>query len=253
MSVPKIQKQIGKLKKTFNQHEVISKTPIILSDSKGLRLEQHVDIGFQRDIIWWCKPGATCEDRVNFLKNHLEKELQRHPKIVLYVWIGNCNLTTKDRADRFIHLTSTTNNSAVKTVTDNLRNIYNYTSQFDNVDVVFLEIPPYSILYWNSEHQRQPFSSYEVEQFKKFDRKLEDQIEEVNRFIRDTNRITKKRSPRFSLDLVNCKRGRDKKGVLVSRYSYNFCALYQDGIHPCPVLAKYWFLQLCKLIATDCK
>ena len=149
----------------------ITKTPIILLDSKGLRLKNVLsDIaGFGNNIIWWCASGAKSEEQYQFLVRNLSTELFRHPNIVLYVWIGTCDLSTKEGS--VLSLRTRQGNETVRKITDCYRGI----KTFQSVEIVYLELPQASIWRWNQKHSRRPLS----------------QAEKRSRFILITNLIVK--------------------------------------------------------------
>ena len=225
-----------------------SKTPVLLSDSKGRYLQDEIGRfgGIENDILFWCKSGATCRDQYDYLVRKLETKLQSHPAIVLYIWVGNCDLTEK--TGPVISL-KTLDSSTVRQITDCYRDIYNFVSRFPTVELVFLEIPPYSIFHYNKRNQPTPLTRTQIRQFKRDDFTLNRQIDQVNSFIRDTNRMLHKSSPRFSIDLQNCRKDLYLEDA---RYTFRFYALYLDGIHPCPTLAIYWLVRLCQRMVTDC-
>ena len=176
-----------------------SKTPVLLSDSKGRYLQDEIGRfgGIENDILFWCKSGATCRDQYDYLVRKLETKLQSHPAIVLYIWVGNCDLTEK--TGPVISL-KTLDASTVRQITDCYRDIYNFVSRFPTVELVFLEIPPYSIFHYNKRNQPTPLTRTQIRQFKRDDFTLNRQIDQVNSFIRDTNRMLHKSSSRFSID-----------------------------------------------------
>lgn len=239
-------RQIDRLEH-FSRYNINS-IPIVLTDSKGRYLEDEVYAGIEQDIIWWAN-SAECKDQYDFLVQNLEGTLRQYPNkdIVLYIWLGTCDLTVKE--GRFIYLRSKHSDS-VRTVTNCFRDIYNFVRQFSRVRCVFLEIPPYSIYNWNWHHRRGEYlTPAALRGFRRDDKTLNRQVEEVNKFVRDTNRILHKNSPKFSLDLAGTRAGREEREI---RFYYRFQALYIDGVHPCPVLSRLWLLQLVKLMSIDC-
>ena len=247
MSLTKLNKYLSKVDPS-SLNVPHSKTPVLLSDSKGRYLQDEIGrfYGIENDILFWCKSGATCREQYDYLVRKLETTLQSYPAIVLYVWVGNCDLTEK--TGPVIEL-KTRDSSSVKAITDCYRDIYNFVSKLPTVDLVFLEIPPYSIYHYNDKNQPTPLTRTQIRQFKRDDFTLNTQIEQVNSFIRDTNRLLHKSSPRFSIDLQNCRKDRHSEN---GRYSFRFYALYLDGIHPCPTLANYWLVRLCQRMVGDC-
>lgn len=217
----------------------LRETPIVLSDSKARYLRDEVIRGVERDIVWWFEGGATVEKQFKFLQENLEIELHRHPRIVLYLWLGTCNLTVKDGG--LIQLKSTDNSSANELITK-FREIYAFVRGFPTVELVLLELPPYSIF------ENNKYKGCEDPKYKEDDKKLNEQIGVVNTFVRETNLIYRKESPKFSLDIENTRKARNNH----ARYSFRFTTFYNDGIHPIPALARLWLLRICRRMVTDC-
>jgi hypothetical protein len=67
------------------------------------------------------------ECRLDYLQENLSQNLIRLNEIMLFVWIGFCNLTTK--SDGFIELASTNSNSAFELV-NILKQIYHFVRTF---------------------------------------------------------------------------------------------------------------------------
>lgn len=218
------------------------RVPVLLSDSKGFNLKQQVRVNPESFLHFWCKSGATAGNRLQFLKDNLQHELQNLNLITLYVWVGTCNFTRKE--GDFIYLVSK-DNSTVDNLISELKEIYHFTRQFENqVKLVFLHIPLFSIYEHNVYHNFQD----KVEQFKDEDILLHAQISAVNFYIKDTNRIIHAYSPNFSEDLQRVKK-RYKNAP--PRYSYDF-GHYKDGLHPDKTLAKLWLIRITRLIHNDC-
>ncbi|CAC5411035.1 unnamed protein product [Mytilus coruscus] len=233
MSFSKLAKEIDKLRTV--SRVALSKTPIILSDSKANYLSNEIQRGFELDIVWWSEAGASTRDQYNWLKDHLERDLRQFGSVVLYVWLGTCDLTVKDTDSPFIRLKSN-DSSAARELINLFRDLYSFVRGFNSVNLVFLEIPPYSVYHWNKSHQRRHhiLTQSDLAGFKRDDFTLCGQIETVNQFIRETNRILQKHSPRFALDLQNSRRDRyidyshhPYRTVSTSRYTYRFGALYR--------------------------
>ena len=92
---------------------------------------------------------------------------------------------TKREGD-FIYLRSR-DNSAVNKLISDLKNIYHFVKQFGNqVKLVFLQLPIYSI------HEFNAYQGYQEENSFKED--------SVNFYINDTNRLLHVISPKFSED-----------------------------------------------------
>lgn len=220
------------------------RTPVLLSDSKGLNLQNEVRVNPETFIHFWCYPGATAEHRLQYLKDNLAGQLASLEKITLFVWVGTCNLTTK--TGQFIEITST-NTDAAYALINTLKEIYHFVRTFgDDVKLVFLHLPLYSIYKYNESKGHQSLDKF-VEQ----DCLLRQQIEIVNNYMSDTNRLLHAYSPQFSEDLVKSKSKKNSGFPQRTKYSYKF-VLYTDGIHPKPKLAKLWLARLCRLVHDFC-
>jgi len=49
-----------------------TRTPVLLSDSKGFTLKEQVRINPESYIEFWCKKWATAEDRLDYLQENLK-------------------------------------------------------------------------------------------------------------------------------------------------------------------------------------
>lgn len=69
-------------------------TPVLLSDSKGVRLEQlHEN---HLPLVFLCKSGASTKELVDLLLQKLPLLLQEYKKaITVYFWCGTCDITKK--------------------------------------------------------------------------------------------------------------------------------------------------------------
>ena len=83
--------------------------PVLLSDSKGLSLQNQVTVNPETFIDIWCYPGATAENGLDYLRRSLASHLQKLHPMTLFVWVGTFNLTTKYQNGR-IELTGRDSN-----------------------------------------------------------------------------------------------------------------------------------------------
>ena len=138
---------------------------------------------------------------MEIIRNKLPKLLDRHPKgVTLFVLLGTSDLTEKDE-EGFIFLRSRTNSSVYK-INSVFKQFYFLTKDCDNVKLVFIELPIYSIYWWNK------FKGHSnPEQFKSdvcilHAQILHAQIDLLNQYICDFNRLLHVHSPSLSNDLV---------------------------------------------------
>ena len=218
----------------------VTYTPVVLSDSKAHYLKNEVTYPAEKKLVWWYEKGATAKAQLDYLKDNLELKLHKYPKIVLYIWLGTCNLTKKE--GKFIQLRAR-DNSAVSELIDTYKQIRAFVSGFPTVKLAYLELPYYSIFHWNaSRHHDNPGT------FKHDDFVLNEQIDRVNSFIRESNLLLRKHSPQFNCDIQNCRKDRG----CAPRYTIKFYNFFNDGIHPCPALARLWLLRICEIALKDC-
>lgn len=229
-------------------HGRLKKQPIIIADSKGNYLKNHGSDIFQSvcHVEFECRKGARLAEYYNWLTRNLARKVNQFGHIVLYIFLGTCDLTklgSSSKVKRCIELRHSDDNSAISYVTYQIDKFYNFVSNFPTVSIVFLEIPPYSIQEWN-RYQGHP----DPKSFSPQDAKLYERISIINEYIQAVNDITCVRSPRFNLDL---KRARKEKGDSHRRYSLCYTH-YKDGIHTKPLLARVWMKKILLQILRDC-
>ncbi|MCG7867917.1 MAG: hypothetical protein JAY74_16355 [Candidatus Thiodiazotropha taylori] len=214
---------------------------ILISDSKGNYLKSHSDLidQFGYFIDFQCRPGARFADYFCWLNLNLHKKVRQYGNIVLYVWLGTCDLTC--RKGRFVELRHTDDISAVLYLKNQINRYLKFVASFSSVKLVFLEIPPYSIVEWNkSKGHRNPGS------FQSQDLILYERICHVNDYIQEVNETKTVNSPRFHLDLMKY---RKRKGHSIKSINYS---PYKDGIHPKLTLARCWMKRIVSLVFKDC-
>jgi hypothetical protein len=147
--------------------------------------------------------------------------LKKLKKIWLYVWLGTCDLTTKNK--KYVALTHD-DDRAIEYAIDYLGKIKELIKEHPGCIVTFLEIPVYSIQEWNKKAGHKT-----PENFAEQDSKLEQQVYKFNARIRDLNKDTNVFSPLFGTDLVKTsKTVKNKKtGKSIVRKTNNF-KLYKD-------------------------
>ena len=78
---------------------VLTKQPILLSDSKGRGLIEHVsmieNLGYSIEFQY--RGGARLLYYFHWLKRNLATKVQHYGHIVLYIYLGTCDLTVKIR------------------------------------------------------------------------------------------------------------------------------------------------------------
>lgn len=239
MSCSKLQKFIDKP----IPHVVIRKKPIVLTSSKGFYLKRHLDLlqNLCCNIEFNCQPGGRFTHFLRWLETELPVKVISYPHIVLYVWLGTCDLTVKQ--GKFISLRHQTSEFANSDLHSIINKFVSIVSNFPTVQLVFLEIPSYSIQEWNKSKGHPNPDSFQHQ-----DDILNDRVLELNSFLTQVNNRLCVSSPHLRLDLV---RYRKAKHQDKSRVSLNF-SLYKDGIHPTPLLARCWMKRLVVSICTYC-
>lgn len=238
MSVSKLQKFVDK---PLTPPLYLKKKPILLTSSKGFSLRCHADLieqfGFKIDFH--CKAGAKFPQSYTWLTKHLPAFVNKYgdSEIVLYVWLGTCDLTSK--LGKFISLTHNSNEECIQYIKHNVDKFAAHVSNFPTVTLIFLEIPPYSIEVWNRHKGHTNPECYIEDDFI-----LENRIDLLNRYLREVNDQTGVLSLNFRSDLLCYKRA--------GRKSYLNYSLYKDGIHPDALLGRYWMKRLVTKVFFDC-
>jgi len=219
-------------------------TPVVLSDSKGNWLKQQISHPSESELKWWCKCSSKSGDSLRWLRRNIKNKIQHLGNISLYVWLGTCDLTTKN--NKYISLTSF-NDKIIDSVVDNFKEIIEPFREYPQSKVTIIELPIYSIQTWNQKHRhKDPTKFSEQDEF------LSNQVYKINSEIRKLNKELNSHSPEFSSDLScssNYKKG-DNRTTARRKY-YNF-ELYADGVHPKQNLASAWLKKISVQAMRDC-
>jgi hypothetical protein len=133
MSLARVNKNIHNLSLRLHGTGNLKKVPIILSDSKGERLEAVVDLinHPENKIYFWYRKGTGVNEQYLWLKENLQEKLRilgtNH--ITLYIWLGTCDLTVK--SDKFIKIRSE-DFSAVRSLCKGLKDIFSQVATKSN-------------------------------------------------------------------------------------------------------------------------
>jgi hypothetical protein len=141
MTENKIRKFISKPPSGKRTHQ-----PIILTDSKGNYLKKYACHDVEKQIVWLPKIGAKIEDGTQWLKSNISKKIINYGDIWLYVWMGTCNLTSKNK--KYISLKSE-NDEEVDKIISKYNDIIKIINRYPGTKVTFMETPVYSIKNWN--------------------------------------------------------------------------------------------------------
>lgn len=234
----------SKLKKYIEKNSNLagpdfSLVPVCITDSKGKYIQRtKTESVVQNRIIWHCKAGLNSSTAEKWLKANISELRKRHGSFQLYIWLGTCDLTSKE--GRYISL-KPNSEEALEVLQNNYRKI-KVLCQTNSVKVLFLQIPYYSIQIWN---ERKGHSQPDT--FKPDDCTLTSLIDRANSFINDLNTQMSMCSPKFCQDMVRSRKAKNSAG----RYSINF-NLLRDGIHPGALLAKVWCISIVRRLCKDC-
>jgi len=123
-----------------------------------------------------------------------QEKIIEHGDIWLYIWIGTCNLTSKNK--NYIALRSQTN-AEIEYIKTIYKEIIEIIKKYPGSKLTFLETSIYSIKKWNAgKGHKNP------ETFNEQDEQLSEQIYQLNGIVRDLNKELGSHSPEFSSDLL---------------------------------------------------
>ena len=211
----------------------ITRTLILVSDSKGCKLRRIVERSEpENSIVWCCKGGRNSFQAANYIIENLDYFVHKYGQILIAVWTGTCDLTQFScRSKRYIDL----NQITVEDIVSQYQKIITASVKYGSkIKLVFLECPQYSISIWN-ETKGHPNS----ENFKSSTNILLSMITELNTAIRRLNTENGVSAPKFSLDLVKSRKS--NKSYTTEKVTYS---LLTDGIHPCLTLCRYWLRRI---------
>lgn len=251
------------LKKEIKFDGILTKKPILLADSKGNYLKEHRYLieNFGYSLEFQCKGGARFQDQLFWLKRNLQFKINQYKDIVLYIWLGTCDLTDKKvlhqkvssqtshsgrvkyRKVKYVDLRHKRDADAISYLQFQINTFLNFLSNFPSVKVVFLEIPVYSIVHYNKY-----LGVENSETFHNNDLILTERIAIINDYIRQINDFLGVTTPRFTRDLIHYRKA---SRTANQRKSFNF-SLYKDGIHPRAMLARCWMKKIVTQIFVDC-
>ena len=213
------------------------RTLIIVSDSKGKYLKRCVqNIVPEKNIVFEFKGGRTTKQAVDYICSNIDYYIHRYGSILLVLWTGTCDLTKKVQNKEFNRkIIVDLSDTSVEEIVIQYQRFFNLCqSRGDLVKSLLLECPYYSITIWNS-FQGHPDSSV----FDHSNKVLHEKITELNDKIKCLNSEQGIISPRFSTDMIKCRKL--KKSYSTKTVSYS---LLLDGIHPGITLSRYWIRRI---------
>ena len=242
----KFMSKLSYLDKPIQFNGTLTKKPIFLSDSKARYIQSHVyfikQFGYEIEFNFF--GGARFWNYFIWLQKNLASKVEKYGDIVLYIWLGTCDLTVKHteyqnvgnkvKKLQYIDLRHTSDSFAVNYIKEQVDKFIQYVSNFPSVKIVFLEIPCYSIVQYN-KHLRYPQSDGFLEK----EYILNERIGIINDYIREVNLSSGLTTPRFKFDLIKYRK--KAGGVLKRTLDYSG---YFDGLHPGTTLAKTWMKRI---------
>ena len=175
MSERKLQKYLRRFTCTLPNH--LAKTPVVITTSKGNYLKQECSEG---KIVWCNRPGARTIQQLVWLERNLNNLVRDHGKLMIYIWLGTCDVTCK--TGRYIDLRFPSLErllSELKPLFDRYVTLCERNSQ---VSCCFLEIPQISVYEWNRSRNH-PTPGY----YKQRDTEVRKQIDGFNEFLHTLN------------------------------------------------------------------
>lgn len=203
---------------------------VVLSDSKGRYLEKNRQP--QWNVKFYYKSGRRLAEGLYWLRGNIRYLNRANDTVHLYVWLGTCDLTRKVGSQ--LELRHSSLEECYSCVTQQICRFYRLVSQYPSIKIIFLEIPPYSMVQWHQTKHVVVDDSLHRQEFELYKR-----ICLVNEFIQEKNDSLHVISPRFKLDLTNIRKAAGKE----SRRSISF-RHYIDGIHPSDLLSVVWLKRI---------
>lgn len=203
---------------------------ILLSDSRGRYLEPYNQSGWNIEFVY--KSGARLAQGYYWLKSNICSLVKQYDSIHLFIWLGTCDVTQKFGPS--ITLRHNSLEESFSYITGQICRFCELVANYPTIKLVFLEIPPYSLLKWY-EYKQLGITKELSEQ----NLELHRRICVINEFIQERNDCIGVESPRFKLDLYNIRKASGKTG----RKSLSF-KHYLDGIHPDEILSRVWLKRL---------
>ena len=206
---------------------------IVLSDSKGRYVKdvQYTLPGF--DIRFEGRSGFRLFQGLNWLKANLQSLVTLYSHITLNVWLGTCDLTVK-KQNHQLALRFVDDDCCYRFVISQIEKYYQLIASYPTVRLVFLQIPPYSIVRWH-ECKGLPVTKGTKED----DLILFRRINYINEFIDLVNDRHGVSSVRFRLDLYQEKKRPNHPARKSITYKQTL-----DGIHPNSLLSQVWLKRI---------
>lgn len=244
-------KALKNIDKYLERNPGSEKTPgvetlVLLSDSKGSYLKSELDtIKLNKpEIVWATNPGKTTEQGADYLDRKLKSIAENNGKTLVGFWYGTCDITIKQ--GQFIFQRYKCTEDLMNKLRESYKRLVTLQTKYDNVNIGILEIPPIFTKEWN-RHKDYEFVDLIS------DDKINEQVSEANKLIRQFNKDLDFQSPQFECDFVLSHRKKKKSTREVetkTRYVLS-SALLKDGVHPIPVVARKWLHKIINTVLTS--
>ena len=187
MSDSKLQKYIDRPLKS----DSVSRKLFLLTDSKGRYLINYIAKVANVEIYDW-QSGRRLIHGFYWLQTNREFMRKSAQTICLAIWLGICDITCKEGSA--IVLRHQTDEACCDYIREQIQRYYSFLAWYPKLKVVFLRIPPYSIVRWD-QSRGIPIT----DQIKKDDLVLCHRLALVNDFIDQCNDSPGVHSPIFKL------------------------------------------------------
>ena len=238
MSDSKLHKYIERPFKTG----CVGRKLFLLTDSKGKYLLDHIqkiEKIAHVSILHDCQSGRRLFHGFNWLQQNRDLLRKFETSIILAIWLGTCDLTCK--RGKSLALRHSTDEDCYDYVRRQIERYLQFFAWYPQLRVVFLTIPPYSIVRWDKSRHIPV-----TDQTKSDDLVLYHRICLINDFIIQCNDRRGVQSPVFKLDLLN---DRKRAGKEV-RKSITF-RQYLDGVNPGELLAEVWLKRIVEMTVIE--
>ena len=105
MSLRKLQKYIRNTDGYDVDLPPLRITPIVISDSKGVYLEQICNSQLESCVVWKCAKGRNSSVGLEYINGRIDSWLRQYGRIRLYIQLGTCDFTSLTRGrPRYLYL-----------------------------------------------------------------------------------------------------------------------------------------------------
>ena len=213
-------------------------TPVILSDSKAKYLYPESSSRLEHGIVWLYEPGLSAENGIKWISPHLDELERQFGKFELFIFLGTCDLGLKNKQGLILR-------PRVSSVACRLIRTFREFAQSAKergYSVTILEIPGFCIREYNKVHGHENPAL-----LKDHDEGLKTAIKLVNESIRAINSRNGKKSPNFNAAIEKTRKNNSKP----NKYRWTFNQ-FLDGMHPNPLLSRYWLRKIAEVIRKEC-